>query len=244
MSLAASLPFATHMPEKHIPWLNPESLEFPDVDNAWKEPDGILAAGGDLSPQRLIHAYCNGIFPWYNEHEPILWWSPDPRCVLVPNELKISKSLAKTIKRKTYEVTFNQCFDDVIKACAAPRHELNENEPGTWISDEMMTAYNTLHVNGFAHSVECWYEGKLVGGLYGLAIGKVFFGESMFSKRTDASKVAFACLCNQLIKKDFELIDGQVYSPHLESLGFKLMPRSEFISLLRRYIINMTTIKF
>ena len=217
------------MNQKYIPWLSTDNDEFPDVETAWKEPNGILVAGGDLSVNRLVNAYCHGIFPWYNEEEPILWWSPDPRCVLIPAEIKLSKSLRKAINKKKFKVTINQCFDDVVAACAAPRKALDDNQTGTWISDEMRQAYNKLHQAGYAHSVECWSGDKLVGGLYGLAIGKVFFGESMFSRETDASKVAFATFCEELIQKGFELIDGQVYSPHLETLGFQLIPRKEFI---------------
>lgn len=222
------------MPEKYIPWLSLHSLEFPDVKNAWEEPNGILAAGGDLSVARLINAYCQGIFPWYNEGEPILWWSPDPRCVLIPSELKVSKSLKKTIKKQKYTITFDQCFSDVISACALPREEISDNETGTWISDEMQQAYIQLHKAGYAHSVECWLDDKLVGGLYGLAIGKVYFGESMFSKASDASKVAFATLCEKLKDNDFELIDGQVDSPHLRTLGFQLIKREDFVSRLTK----------
>ena len=223
------------MSEKHIPWLNPNDLIFPNVESAWEEPNGLLAAGGDLTSKRLITAYTQAIFPWYNKDEPILWWSPNPRCVLIPTELKISKSLKKTINKNKFLVTFNTCFKDVMKACALPREELKAGESGTWISDEMIHAYSNLHNEGFAHSVECWKGDNLVGGLYGLAIGKVFFGESMFSTETDASKVAFATLCSKLVENNFKLIDGQVYSPHLESLGFNLIPRSEFVSLLNTY---------
>lgn len=221
------------MPNKYIPWLEPDNLKFPEVDEAWDEPNGILAAGGDLSSPRLIAAYCHGIFPWYNEDEPILWWSPNPRCVLKPAELKISKSLKKTIKKQKYRVTFDQCFSTVISACALARKEINDESSGTWISDEMRQAYTELHRSGYAHSVECWLGDELVGGLYGLAIGKVFFGESMFSRANDASKVAFSALCETLKIRGFELIDGQVYSPHLETLGFNLIQRSEFVSILQ-----------
>jgi leucyl/phenylalanyl-tRNA---protein transferase len=220
------------MSEKQIPWLQPNSLEFPDVEEAWAEPNGILAAGGDLSVHRLIEAYCHGIFPWYNEGEPVLWWSPNPRCVLIPSELKVSKSLKKTIRSQKYRVTFDHCFSEVISACAMPREEINDDEPGTWISDEMQQAYINLHKAGYAHSVECWLDEELVGGLYGLAIGKVFFGESMFSRASDASKVAFATLCERLKEKDFQLIDGQVDSPHLRTLGFSLIDRQDFVSKL------------
>ncbi|MDH5517748.1 MAG: leucyl/phenylalanyl-tRNA--protein transferase [Gammaproteobacteria bacterium] len=224
------------MQKKTIPWLDPESLEFPDVESAWKEPNGILAAGGDLSVERLVSAYCHGIFPWYNEDEPILWWSPEPRCVLIPSQFKLSKSLKKTIRKNIFKVTFNQCFEQVMSACAEARTKPNGDVTGTWISTEIQQAYHNLHRAGYAHSIECWKDGQLVGGLYGLAIGQVFFGESMFSRVSNASKVAFAKLCDQLVLQDFKLIDGQVYSPHLETLGFQLMPRTEFIDILNRFV--------
>lgn len=223
------------MSEQHLPWLSLNSLEFPDVETAWEEPNGILAVGGDLSVPRLIEAYCHGVFPWYNENEPILWWSPDPRCVIEPGQVKISKSLKKTLNKNKFSITFDQCFEEVIDACAAPRKDLKEDEVGTWISDEMKQAYLRLHQQGYAHSVEAWFEDQLVGGLYGLAIGQVFFGESMFSKMTDASKAAFVTLCKKLEAESFQLIDGQVYSPHLETLGFKLIPRNKFVSMLQLY---------
>lgn len=221
------------MSKNYIPWIDPEKLEFPPVSEAWDEPNGILAAGGDLSEARLIEAYCHGVFPWYNEDEPILWWSPNPRCVLKPADLKVSKSLRKTINKKKYAITFDQCFSEVISACATGREAADSHSSGTWISAEMKQAYIGLHQSGYAHSVECWLGKQLVGGLYGLAIGKVFFGESMFSRENDASKVAFATLCEKLTIKGFELIDGQVYSPHLETLGFTLIERSEFVASLK-----------
>ena len=233
MFIAAQSTFATYnMSEPQLPWLHVNQLDFPDVESAWDEPNGILAVGGDLSVARLVKAYCLGIFPWYNENEPILWWSPNPRCVLKPAEVRITKSLKKTINKQKFTISFNQAFEDVVDNCAAPRKVLNDDEVGTWISDEMKQAYLRLHQEGYAHSVEAWLEGELVGGLYGLAIGKVFFGESMFSKVTDASKVAFVTLCKTLEYNEFKLIDGQVYSPHLETLGFKLIPRTEFTQQL------------
>lgn len=222
------------MPEQQLPWLNINNNEFPDVTSAWEEPNGILAVGGDLSEERLIEAYCHGIFPWYNENEPILWWSPNPRCVIKPDQVKISKSLKKTLKKNVFKITYDQCFEKVIDACATPRKELDKDEAGTWISDDMKQAYLHLHEQGYAHSVEAWLDNELVGGLYGLAIGKVFFGESMFSIVSDASKIAFVTLCKTLQEKHFSLIDGQVYSPHLETLGFNLIPRSDFINILRQ----------
>ena len=220
------------MSQQQLPWLNLNNYEFPDVTTAWEEPNGILAVGGDLSAQRLIEAYCHGIFPWYNEDEPILWWSPNPRCVIKPEQVKISKSLKKTLNNNKFSVTFDQCFEKVIDACAAPRKELDKEEAGTWISDEMKQAYLRLHEQGYAHSVEAWSDNELVGGLYGLAIGKVFFGESMFSIASDASKVAFATLCKTLEENSFKIIDGQVYSPHLKTLGFNMIPREDFINQL------------
>jgi len=220
------------MPDPQLTWLHVNQLDFPDVETAWEEPNGILAVGGDLSVSRLVKAYCLGIFPWYNENEPILWWSPDPRCVLKPGEVRITKSLKKTINKNRFTISYDQAFEAVVDNCAAPRKELNDDEVATWISAEMKQAYIHLHNEGYAHSVEAWLDGELVGGLYGLAIGKVFFGESMFSKVSDASKVAFVTLCKTLENKQFKLIDGQVYSPHLETLGFQLIARKEFTSVL------------
>ena len=177
----------------HPMWI-PDSAParaFPDVDVALVEPNGLLALGGDLSAPRLMYAYAHGIFPWYSEDQPILWWSPDPRMVLEPDELRISRSLRKRIRRGEYRITQDHCFEQVVQACAAPRAPGN----GTWILPEMLAAYVNLHHLGHAHSIECWFENQLVGGLYGIAIGRVFFGESMFSRRVDASKVALAHLC-------------------------------------------------
>ncbi|MEO6696524.1 MAG: leucyl/phenylalanyl-tRNA--protein transferase, partial [Gammaproteobacteria bacterium] len=175
-------------------WLSPEDQIFPDVNLALREPDGLLALGGDLSPERLLAAYRKGIFPWYNEGQPILWWSPDPRAVLFPSRVKISRSLRKTLRQGRYRITLDQAFRSVIEGCAAPRNGV----PGTWISRAMMEAYTELHERGYAHSVEAWRDGQLVGGLYGVALGRVFFGESMFSRSPDASKVALASLARQL----------------------------------------------
>ena len=188
-------------------WLNPLDREdFPDVSLALRDPDGLLAIGGDLSIERLLAAYRRGIFPWYSDDQPILWWSPDPRSIIRPKNLVISKSLNKTLKKKTFKVSFDQAFVDVIVQCAQPR----QKESGTWITDEMTQAYIRLHNAGHAHSVECWQENKLVGGLYGIAIGKVFFGESMFSLVSDTSKVAFVYLIKQLQNWGYEMIDCQV----------------------------------
>jgi leucyl/phenylalanyl-tRNA--protein transferase len=198
----------------HIPvWINPHDSPsaFPDAEFALREPDGLLAVGGDLSLPRLLHAYRNSIFPWYSSDQPILWWSPDPRSVLFPPQLKISRSLGKVIRSNRYEVTLDEAFDAVIHACAQPRGDGG----GTWITPEMATAYSDLHAQGHAHSAESWYRGRLVGGLYGVSIGKIFFGESMFTRMTDASKVAFVYLVRQLQAWGFPLIDCQVHTAHL-----------------------------
>ncbi|MCW8888675.1 MAG: leucyl/phenylalanyl-tRNA--protein transferase [Gammaproteobacteria bacterium] len=200
------------------------------------EPNGLLAVGGDLSPNRILNAYRNGIFPWFSEGDPILWWSPAPRAVIFPKELKISKSLSKTLRKKIYRVTLDKAFDEVIEGCSQPRPTDDEEaEPGTWITDEMKQAYSELHRAGFAHSVEAWFEGELVGGLYGISMGKVFFGESMFARRSDASKVAFATLVGQLINWEFQLIDCQIASGHLSRFGAIDISREQFMDYLNRY---------
>lgn len=204
---------------------------FPPLDTALAEPNGLLAVGGCLSATRLLNAYRHGIFPWYNANEPILWWSPDPRLVLFPERLQVSRSLRKTLRKNIFTVTFDTVFDKVIGACADSR----QGREGTWITNDIMRAYHELHLLGFAHSVETWREGELVGGLYGVAIGRVFFGESMFHTETDASKAAFAVLIQHLKDWNFELIDCQVYTHHLASLGAELIGRRAFINLLDRY---------
>lgn len=204
------------------------SQAFPDVNLALREPDGLLAVGGDLSTKRILSAYRHGIFPWYSDEQPILWWSPDPRTVLFPDALKVSRSLRKTLNQQRFRVTLDQDFNTVILACAEPRADSN----GTWITREMTDAYCRLHAEGAAHSVECWDDDRLVGGLYGVAIGRVFFGESMFSRESDASKVAFCHLVRQLQAWSFGLIDCQVYSGHLASLGAEEIPRRRFIEYL------------
>ena len=208
---------------------------FPDVELALTEPDGLLAVGGDLSVERLVAAYQKGIFPWYSEGQPVLWWSPDPRMVLEPSEIKVSRSLAKKIRQQMFTVTMDKEFQKVILECAKPRLEKGRIQSETWILDEMIDAYNKLHKAGYAHSVECWQDNKLVGGLYGVAIGQVFFGESMFSRVSDSSKVAFVALSEQLKQWGFKLIDCQVYTSHLESLGAKMITRKNFINLLKHY---------
>ncbi len=216
----------------HLYWLDPDNdtQPFPPVELALTEPDGLLAVGGSLSPERLFEAYRQGIFPWYSEGQPILWWSPDPRSVLRPERLRISRSLRKVLRRGDYTVTMDTAFPDVMAGCAAPR----PGQDGTWITDEMVEAYIRLHKLGLAHSVESWFEGELAGGLYGVAIGRVFFGESMFTRRSEASKVAFVHLVRQLQHWGYELIDCQMQTPHLDSLGAELMPRREFAEHLKR----------
>ena len=212
-----------------IPWL--ESTEnFPPLELALREPNGLLCAGGDLTPQRLVQAYLNGIFPWYSPGEPILWWSPDPRMVLFPAEFHLSRSLRKTLRNCNYRVRLDTGFKAVIQACArTPRRD----QPGTWITPEIQAAYCKLHELGYAHSVETWVDEKLVGGLYGIAIGKMFYGESMFAHTTDASKIAIAHLVRFLEEKGFGMIDCQMNTPHLSSLGAREIPRRHFIDRLR-----------
>ena len=217
-----------------IPWLGPES-PFPPLNTALAKPNGLLAAGGDLSPQRLIKAYRNGIFPWFNEGDPILWWSPDPRMVLFPGEIKISRSLRKKLKKDHYEIRVDSAFCEVVRACAEPRRD----QPGTWIHAEMISAYAVLHEMGMAHSVEVWIRGELMGGLYGVAQGKVFFGESMFSRSPDTSKIAFVHLVKQLERWDFHMIDCQMKTAHLATLGGREISRKEFSQKLKE-LVNYT----
>lgn len=214
-----------------IYWIPPtdKTCRFPPVEEALQEPNGLLAAGGDLSSTRLINAYRNGIFPWYSAGEPILWWSPNPRTVIFPAHLKVSHSLRRTLKRGEFHVTLDTQFRQVMEACATPR----KSDVGTWISAEIIDAYCRLHEMGMAHSVEVWKGHELVGGLYGLALGRVFFGESMFSRVTDASKVALVHLVRQLERWGYTVIDGQVSSPHLYTLGAEDISRAAFIRLLQ-----------
>lgn len=205
--------------------------DFPALNKALREPDGLIAIGGCLSKNRLLNAYRHGIFPWFNPDEPILWWSPDPRLVLFPDTLVISRSLRKTLRKNIFSVTFDQAFGEVIAACAKPR----KGSAGTWITEDIVRAYNELHQAGFAHSAEAWLDGELAGGLYGVALGRVFFGESMFHTRTDASKVVFACLVEQLKAWDYQLIDCQVHTSHLASFGAVSCARKHFIKLLDQY---------
>ncbi len=200
--------------------------DFPDTEFATEE--GLLALGGDLSTKRLLKAYRCGIFPWYSPGEPILWWSPDPRCVLYPHQFRPSRSLKKSIRKNRFTFTFDRDFESVIEYCAAPRAQ----EPGTWITEEMKAAYIQLHYRGYAHSTEVWKNGRLAGGLYGIAMGGMYFGESMFSLVTDASKAALYCLSSHLCARQYHLIDCQVTSPHLLSLGATEIPRREFLENL------------
>ena len=218
---------------KTITWLAAEGDRewFPPLDQALEEPEGLLAAGGDLSSARLLAAYRRGIFPWYSAGQPVLWWSPNPREVLVPAEFKCSRSLAKTLRNRGFEVTFDRDFAGVVRACAARR----EHSAGTWITPEMLSAYCELHTHGRAHSVEVRLKGELVGGLYGVLMGRVFFGESMFSRERDASKAALARLVERGVVAGLQLIDCQLPTAHLRSLGSRPMPRLEFSALVARF---------
>jgi leucyl/phenylalanyl-tRNA--protein transferase len=214
-----------------INWLAPGS-PFPSIDDALTEPNGLLAAGLELTPGRILQAYRQGIFPWFNPGDPVLWWSPDPRMVLMPSEFKLARSLRQRMKKGGYEIRVDTAFREVMEACA----EARQDQTGTWIGQWMVDAYTRLHEMGFAHSIETWVEGELAGGLYGLAIGRMFYGESMFTRRTDASKLALAHLCRQLETWDFGLIDCQMETPHLASLGAKPIPRKAFIQELKRLV--------
>jgi len=214
-----------------LPWLGPDD-PFPPIERALKEPNGLLCAGADLSLERLVEAYRSGIFPWFSGSEPILWWSPDPRMVLFCDELRISRSLAKNMRNKGYVVQIDTAFRDVLAGCASPRR----GEAGTWLGDDMRTAYGRLHRAGYAHSFECWHDEVLVGGLYGVAVGRMFYGESMFSRATDASKVALVALVEELRQRGFPLIDCQVRTPLLAQMGAREIPRREFLRRLRALV--------
>jgi leucyl/phenylalanyl-tRNA---protein transferase len=207
---------------------DPHDFRFPPVELA--SPEGLLAVGGDLQPERLLEAYRHGIFPWYDDDQPILWWSPDPRAVLFTSKLHISRSLERTIRRGTFTLTLDRCFREVMTQCAGPRPQYPEG--GTWITQAMIEAYTTLHELGHAHSIEVWKEGQLVGGLYGVAIGGAFFGESMFSRAADASKVALVNLVRQLQTWGFQIFDCQQTSPHVMRLGAEEIPRRDFVKHL------------
>jgi leucyl/phenylalanyl-tRNA---protein transferase len=208
--------------------LRPRDFRFPPVDRA--SPEGLLAVGGDLSPERLLEAYRHGIFPWYNDDQPILWWSPDPRAVLFPNKLHVSRSLKRSLRSRLFTVTLDTSFRHVMEQCAGPRPQYPEG--GTWITDGMLDAYARLHELGYAHSVETWQDDRLVGGLYGVSLGGAFFAESMFTRVDDASKVALVKLVTQLQAWNFRLIDCQQFSPHVSRFGAEEIPRSVFITHL------------
>jgi len=218
------------MTSPHITWLSPTDppQAFPDVSLALREPAGLLAAGGDLGQERLLAAYRRGIFPWYEQGQPILWWSPDPRCVLWPAELHVSRRLARDIRRSAFSLRYNRAFGDVVRSCAGPRRF----QSGTWITTEMMAAFEVLHRDGWAHSIEIWDQERLVGGVYGLAIGQVFFGESMFSKAPNASKIALLALTRHMLQTGMQILDCQVVSSHLATLGATTLPRDDFVGLL------------
>ena len=205
---------------------------FPPAEFA--DPDGILAVGGDLSPERLMEAYTHGIFPWYSSETPIIWWSPDPRFVIYPHDVRVSKSMKQVLRRKIFDIRFDTSFRDVITACSGKRR----HEKGTWITPEMIEAYVVLHDLGYAHSIEAWHNGSLAGGLYGVSIGGIFFGESMFSRESNASKAAFIILAENLKNLGFDLIDSQVHTDHMESLGAIEMDRKNFLTVVTRSVIR------
>jgi leucyl/phenylalanyl-tRNA--protein transferase len=211
-------------------WLDPRNPRqpFPAPQLAMRDPNGLLAIGGDLSVARLVNAYAQGIFPWYNPDEPILWWCPDPRAVLVPTQFHVSRSLARRLRKQDFAVTLDRNFGGVLESCSAPR----ARGRGTWLGPEMKQAYRALHARGHAHSIEVWQRGTLVGGLYGVGLGRAFYGESMFSAIDDGSKIALYYLCRQLAAWDFALMDCQIASPHLATLGATELPRDRFLAVL------------
>jgi leucyl/phenylalanyl-tRNA---protein transferase len=220
------------MANRRITWLSPADppASFPPVELALDEPDGLLAAGGDLSAARLLNAYPRGIFPWYDSGQPILWWSPDPRCILYPDRFRLSRRMQRECRRSPLVLTVNRSFSAVMAACAAPRKPLQ----GTWITADMVSAYSELHELGWAHSFELWRDGRLVGGIYGLAIGQVFFGESMFHRENNASKFALYALLRVLRPRGFSMLDCQTVSRHLLTLGAVTVPRRDFVAALAR----------
>lgn len=222
-------------------WLDPENCAFPDSRLALQEPNGLLAIGGSLAPEVLLSAYVRGIFPWYSAEQPILWWSPDPRAVLFPEQLHVSRSLARTLKSGGFSVSFDRAFVRVITACARPRPGQGDDS-GTWITAELMASFIALHQLGYAHSVEVWSADELVGGLYGLAIDRVFFGESMFHCQRDASKVALVHLVRRLAELGFHMVDCQQATRHLLSMGATTIPRQRFNELLDNYCSNLATV--
>ncbi|RYV01695.1 leucyl/phenylalanyl-tRNA--protein transferase [Shewanella sp. OPT22] len=214
-----------------LTFLTESDHSFPDPSLALAEPNGLLAIGGDLSPTRLLAAYQSGIFPWFDDQDPILWWSPDPRAMVIPGQLHISKSLKKLLKKSDWTITINHDFKSVIQHCAKPRLK----QEATWITQDIQDAYCQLHNLGQAHSIEVWAQGQLIGGLYGIAVGRVFCGESMFHIKTNASKVAMVYLQELLLEFDYALIDTQMMNPHLESLGAKIISRNDFLTLLAEF---------
>ncbi len=217
----------------HPPWLHPTRFDFPDPESALAEPNGLVAVGGDLDPARILAAYRAGIFPWFNDDEgPPLWWSSDPRAILEPQSLRISRSLRKRLAKREFQVTFDTQFARVIEGCAHREPARPGRDSGTWITPAMAAAYVELHALGYAHSVETWRDGELVGGLYGLSMGRLFFGESMFSRATDASKVALVHLVYRVAAWNFPFIDCQMMNPHLQSLGAVTVSRSAFLAAL------------
>jgi leucyl/phenylalanyl-tRNA--protein transferase len=221
------------MAQTMIRWLGPDD-PFPPVDSALTEPNGLLAAGGGLSPERLLDAYVHGIFPWSAEDEPVLWWSPNPRMVLFLEEFHVSRTLRRRLRRGDFRITADIAFVDVMRGCAQPRPDAE----GTWITRDMIAAYTELWRRGYAHSIEAWERDELAGGLYGVAIGRMFYGESMFSRRRDASKAAFAHLVRQLQRWGFGMIDCQMSTPHLSTLGAREIPRHDFLSRMRALAVG------
>ncbi len=219
-----------------ISWLEDTDYKFPDVSTALTEPDGLLIASELITAELVITAYTKGIFPWYSDDQPVLWWSPNPRCVLYPDKFHVSRSLRRTLNNNPFEIKTNTAFKEVMQACAKPRADV----AGTWITERMLSVYCELHDRGFAHSIECWQQDMLVGGMYGLVLGDMFFGESMFSKKKDASKVAMHYLCTSI--KPF-LVDAQVYSEHLETLGAEEIERSDFTDIIVSRLDKHLTIR-
>jgi leucyl/phenylalanyl-tRNA--protein transferase len=230
------------MNRQRILWLSEDDPAdaFPPLEQALEDPNGLLAAGGDLSPGRLLHAYRAGIFPWFESGQPILWWSPDPRCVIRPEQFHVSRSLRRAARTANFKVTFNRAFREVIEACSVRRN----GQAGTWITDEMIKAYSGLHDTGWAHSVEVWRDTRLVGGIYGVASGRFFFGESMFIKEANASKIAMLALCHSLATESFVFLDCQVPSQHLMTLGATVVPREVFASRLAEFDGNRGRAEF
>ena len=207
------------------------AIDFPDITDALKNPNGLLAIGGDLDETRLLSAYQKGIFPWFNEGQPILWWAPNPRCILKPNKIHISHSLKKCLRKNQFQITYNKNFANVISQCSVNRNKDND----TWLTTDMKKAFINLHKSGYAHSVECWHNKELVGGLYGIAMGKIFFGESMFSRMSNTSKITLVHLAKRLEEMSFQLIDCQINSKHLQTLGAQLITRNQFTKFLKDF---------